>query len=29
MREIMGYTFVIFIFTGIIFGGSMLYLGAG
>ena len=29
MRQIMGYTFVIFIFTGIIFGGSMLYLGAG
>ena len=29
MRQIMGYTFVIFIFTGIIFGGSMLYLGSG
>ena len=27
MRQIMGYTFVIFIVTGIIFGSSMLYLG--
>ena len=28
MRQIMGYTFVIFIFTGLIFGGSLLFLGA-
>ena len=27
MRQIMGYTFVIFIITGIIFGSSVLYLG--
>jgi len=29
MRQIMGYTFVIFIITGFLFGGSMLYLGSG
>ena len=29
MRQIMGYTFVIFIITGIIYGSAMLYLGAG
>lgn len=29
MRQIMGYTFVIFIVTGFIFGGSVLYLGSG
>ena len=28
MRQIMGYTFVIFIFTGFIFGGSLLFLGS-
>lgn len=28
MRQIMGYTFVIFIFTGFIFGGSLLLLGS-
>ena len=29
MRQIMGYTFVIFIVTGVIYGSSILYLGAG
>ncbi len=29
MRQIMGYTFVIFIVTGVIYGSSMLYLGSG
>lgn len=29
MRQIMGYTFVIFIVTGIIYGSSILYLGSG
>lgn len=29
MRQIMGYTFVIFIITGVIFGSAMLYLGSG
>ena len=29
MRQIMGYTFVIFIITGIIYGSTMLYLGSG
>ena len=29
MRQIMGYTFVIFIVTGLIYGSSMLYLGSG
>ena len=29
MRQIMGYTFVIFIITGIIYGSAMLYLGSG
>ena len=28
MRQIMGYTFVVFIFTGFIFGGSLLLLGS-
>ena len=29
MRQIMGYTFVIFLITGILYGGAMLYLGSG
>ena len=29
MRQIMGYTFVIFIFTGIIYGSALIYLGSG
>ncbi len=29
MRQIMGYTFVIFIVTGVIYGSSMLFLGSG
>lgn len=29
MRQIMGYTFIIFLITGIIFGTSLLYLGSG
>ena len=29
MRQIMGYTFIIFLITGIIFGSSLLYLGSG
>ncbi len=29
MRQILGYTFVIFIFTGLIYGSGMLYMGAG
>ena len=29
MRQIMGYTFVIFIFTGIIYGTALIYLGSG
>ncbi|MFK8068379.1 MAG: short-chain fatty acid transporter [Gammaproteobacteria bacterium] len=29
MRQILGYTFVIFIMTGCIYGGGMLYMGAG
>ena len=29
MRQIMGYTFVIFLVTGILYGGAMLYLGSG
>ena len=29
MRQIMGYTFVIFVFTGVLYGGAMLYLGSG
>ncbi len=29
MRQIMGYTFVIFIFTGLLFGGAMIFLGSG
>ena len=29
MRQIMGYTFVIFIITGVIYGSAMLYLGSG
>ena len=29
MRQIMGYTFVIFLITGFLYGGAMLYLGSG
>jgi short-chain fatty acids transporter len=29
MRQILGYTFVIFLITGIIYGSGMLYMGAG
>ncbi len=29
MRQIMGYTFIIFLVTGLIFGSSLLYLGSG
>ena len=29
MRQIMGYTFVIFIATGFLYGGALLYLGSG
>ncbi len=29
MRQIMGYTFVIFLLTGFIYGGAMLFLGSG
>ena len=29
MRQIMGYTFVIFIITGFLYGGAMLFLGSG
>ncbi len=29
MRQIMGYTFVIFLITGLLYGGAMLYLGSG
>ncbi len=29
MRQIMGYTFVIFLITGFLYGGGMLYLGSG
>ena len=29
MRQIMGYTFVIFIVTGFLYGGALLYLGSG
>ena len=29
MRQIMGYTFVIFIITGFLYGSAMLYLGSG
>ncbi len=29
MRQIMGYTFVIFLFTGILYGSALLYLGDG
>ncbi len=29
MRQIMGYTFVIFLVTGVLYGGAMLYLGSG
>ena len=29
MRQIMGYTFVIFIFAGLLFGGAMIFLGSG
>ena len=29
MRQIMGYTFVIFLITGVLYGSAMLYLGSG
>ena len=29
MRQIMGYTFVIFIFTGLLYGSAMIFLGSG
>ena len=29
MRQIMGYTFVIFIFTGLLYSGAMIFLGSG
>ena len=29
MRQIMGYTFVIFLVTGFLYGGALLYLGSG
>lgn len=29
MRQIMGYTFVIFLITGVLYGGAMLFLGSG
>ncbi len=29
MRQIMGYTFVIFLVTGVLYGGAMIYLGSG
>ena len=29
MRQIMGYTFVVFLVTGILYGGAMLFLGSG
>jgi short-chain fatty acids transporter len=29
MRQILGYTFVIFIMTGFLYGGGMLYMGSG
>ena len=29
MRQIMGYTFVIFLVTGVLYGSAMLYLGSG
>jgi len=29
MRQIMGYTFIIFIVTGVLYGSAMLYLGSG
>ncbi len=29
MRQIMGYTFIIFIITGFLYGGAMFYLGSG
>jgi len=28
MRQVLGYTFVIFLFTGLIYGGGILYMGA-
>ena len=29
MRQVLGYTFVIFLFTGIIYGSGILYMGSG
>ena len=29
MRQVLGYTFVIFLFTGLIYGSGILYMGAG
>ena len=29
MRQILGYTFVIFLLTGILYGSGMLYMGSG
>lgn len=29
MRQILGYTFVIFLLTGVLYGGGMLYMGSG
>lgn len=29
MRQILGYTFVIFLFTGVLYAGGMFYMGAG
>ena len=29
MRQILGYTFVIFLMTGMLYGSGMLYMGAG
>ena len=29
MRQILGYTFVIFLLTGVLYGSGMLYMGAG
>ena len=29
MRQVLGYTFVIFLFSGLIYGSGILYMGAG
>jgi short-chain fatty acids transporter len=29
MRQILGYTFVIFLLTGVLYGSGMLYMGSG